>query len=163
MDKKEMGGITFNAPVTVGTFVKVESGATYIKNNLPGVTAFSDQEEERKEVEEVKASKLEMALQAIASLALEGAFKPQKNYIAAYRIVEERYAKGIETSEFCRLMEKKTSLPAELLPKNDNIRKIYYERKPDYPNWSFPQEGAEWTQDMTDLATRILQRINKTE
>ena len=42
-------GINFNAPVTVGTFVKVESGATYIKNNFPGVTHFEEAKEDDKE------------------------------------------------------------------------------------------------------------------
>lgn len=43
--EKEQTGINFNAPVTVGTFVKVEAGATYIKNNFPSVTSFHDGEE----------------------------------------------------------------------------------------------------------------------
>lgn len=44
--EKEKPSINFNAPVTVGTFVKVEQGATYIKNNFPNVTEFHEAKEE---------------------------------------------------------------------------------------------------------------------
>ncbi len=158
--EEEMKGIIFNAPVSVGTFVKVESGSTYIKNNFPNVTKYNEREEDEKELNEAKMSNLEKALRVVAEMANEGYFKPQKNYIAPYRVIVENYSPSMETAEFCRLMESKTDLSKELLPKNDNIRRIYFE-KDKYPNWQFLGEGAEWTQSVIDIATEMLKRIKK--
>lgn len=52
MKKDEGMGIVFNAPVTVGTFVKVESGATYIKNKFDNVEHFNEAREEDSLVED---------------------------------------------------------------------------------------------------------------
>lgn len=52
MKNDEGMGIVFNAPVTVGTFVKVESGATYIKNKFDNVEHFHEADEEESLVED---------------------------------------------------------------------------------------------------------------
>lgn len=139
-----MNDVHFNQPVTL---------------NAGEVNGLSLKEQILGQVKAGDYSDLELALKAVEAMALEGRFKPQKNYMAAYRLIEEFYAPGMETAEFCRLMEKKTTLTPELMPKNDNIRKIYFEKKNRYPNWTFPNEGIEWTQDITDLATELLNRI----
>lgn len=110
-----------------------------------------------------QCSNLELALQHVAEMAKDGFFKIQKNYIAPYRFIEEKYAPGIETSEFCRLMESTTGLSNELLPKNDNIRKIYYDRREKFPNWTFPKENVEWSQNMVDIAKELQKRIKSRE
>lgn len=112
-----------------------------------------------KENNKDQCSNLELALRVVAEMAMDGIFKLQKSYIAPYRFIEEKYAPGIETSEFCRLMESKTELNIDLLPKNDNIRKIYYDKREKYPNWTFPKENVEWSQDMVDIATELQNRI----
>lgn len=112
-----------------------------------------------KEDNEGQCSNLELALRVVAQMAMDGFFKVQKNYIAPYRFIEEKYVPGIETSEFCRLMEGKTDLNNILLPKNDNIRKIYYDRREKFPNWTFPKENVEWCQDMIDIAEELQNRI----
>ncbi|MCQ2214001.1 MAG: hypothetical protein MJZ36_10220 [Bacteroidaceae bacterium] len=61
-------GINFNAPVTVGTFVKVESGATYIKNNFPGVTHFEEAKEDDKESQPLSSQSLKDKIESVKHL-----------------------------------------------------------------------------------------------
>lgn len=137
------------------------SNNTIIKDSTFNAPVYTCKLEE--DDREIECSNLEFALRVVAEMAMEGNFKVQKNYIAAYRFIEEKYSPGLETSEFCRLMESKTELNDQLLPKNENIRKIYYDRKEKFPNWTFPRENVEWSQKMIDIATELQNRIRNSK
>lgn len=139
----------------------------HVENLFPGnpemVASFlggKKKEDSSKQTDE-ELSDLEKALRATASMAKEGYFKPQKLYIGAFQIIKEKIASDdMDTASFCRMMAKKTDLSEDLLPKNDNIRKIYFKNSSKYPNWKIEGENAESTQDIIDIAKELFRRIS---
>lgn len=107
-----------------------------------------------------EVSDIDIALAAVASMAEDGRFNSQKNYYGAYKIIEERLAKGMSTADFCKMMKSRTTLREVLLPKNDNIRKIVIKKDSKYPNWHFEGENITWIMEVTDIAKEVLNRIN---
>lgn len=164
MDKKEMGGITFNAPVTVGTFVKVESGATYIKNNLPGVTAFSDQEEERKEVEEARASevvtasstqsKIDAIVSSINKLVADEGFKKKQDFGAIRQMICEMSLFDKFTNKNMIDVLDKCIIPASLRPTESSLKVLTFSNST-HPNWKVQGEDFTENKRLIELADKF--------
>lgn len=153
--------ITVYGPYIKDQQITVQTGATL---NFGGTSDVMDAINRAKQIESSKQkveelSDLEKALNAAATMAKEGFFKTQKLYIGAFQIIKERIAPDMDTASFCRLMAKKTDLSEDLLPKNDNIRKIYFKGNCKYPNWKIEGENVESTQDIIDIAAELLRRL----
>lgn len=136
----------------------------HVENLFPGnpeiiTSILGSKKKTEKEKKAEELSDLEKALNAASTMAKEGFFKTQKLYIGAFQIIKERIAPDMDTASFCRLMAKKTDLSEDLLPKNDNIRKIYFKSNCKYPNWKIEGESVESTQDIIDIAKELLRRI----
>lgn len=144
----------------IRTYVKVEKGGINIQEVHHFHQAKACLNEGKENVATDERSDLEKALLVVAEMAKEGCFKVQKDYFGAFKIIEERMANGLTTSEFCELMRQKTDLPDVLLPKNENIRKLYAEPKALYPNWKILKESITWVQKITDIAREILLRVS---
>ena len=166
MDKKELGGITFNAPVTVGTFVKVESGATYIKNNLPGVTTFSEQEEERKETEEgINASSTQSKMDAIISsinkLVADEDFKKKQDFGAIRQMICEMALFDRFTNKNMLELLGKCIIPASLRPTESSLKVLTFSNSSPHPNWKVQGEDITESQRLIKLADKFRRELNR--
>lgn len=163
MKQMENQGLNCKTYVAAGA-MNIEN-IEHVENLFPGsrdmIASFlggKKKVESMDDKEEV--SDLEKALKATASMAKEGFFKPQKLYIGAFQIIKERIAPDMDTASFCRMIAKKTDLSEDLLPKNENIRKIYFKSNSQYPNWKIEGENIESTQDIIDIAKELLRRMS---